>query len=87
MATSMHLKGFQSVAGGFPKGYKFETSCLVVAKEEIEPLPIKQERMPSENEGAEQTAKEIIKMLDDCCYSKEQVYAIATWAKFMATQS
>jgi len=71
----------------FPKGYKFEVVAKVVAKEEIEPLPIIMEPMPSENEGAEQTAKEIIKMLDDCGYSKEQVYAITTWAKFMATQN
>ena len=66
---------------------RFETCCLVAPKEAVNPRPIVQEKMPPENEGAEETAKGIIEMLDGCDLTKEQVYAVAEWAKFMATQS
>jgi len=65
----------------------FETCCLVAPKESITPRSITQERMPPENEGAEETAKGIISMLDYCKFTKEQVYAVAEWVRFMATQN
>lgn len=56
-------------------------------RESIAPRPITQERMPPENDGAEETAMGIISMLDHCDLTREQVYAVAEWVRFMATQN